>query len=325
MRLVCVLLLSLVSASAVANKIVEAPSMDPETVSCVDDGTPYDTKALGARIEFLASETLDGRAPGTDGDRAARAHIVDRMHCLGLTPAFDKGRFEQAFVFDKKSTANVIGFIRGTDPEVGDEIIVISAHHDHLGKGHLGANDNASGIAAMLAIAQWVKQQDSAPKRTLAFMAFGAEEDGMVGSTFYVKNPSSSLPTGKVVQVINLDMVGSYSSKNYVAAMGTFAKMPSRKLLGALKATAPYKKLAVGMGGRARGSDYEPFCNIGIPYVFFWTPDAKCYHGTCDKADKIDLAHMAQISNLAGDLVWAMSETDADLAASKTKLKCYGK
>jgi len=316
-----VLLWLLASDLAGAESLKHAPSV---VETCVDT-KPYDTKVLGERVALLASEQLDGRAPGTEGDRAARTHIVERMRCLGLTPAGDKGSYEQAFVFDKKTTANVIGFIKGTDATVGDEIIVISAHHDHLGNGHLGANDNASGIAAMLAIAQWVKQKDSAPKRTLAFMAFGAEEDGMVGSTFYVKNPSASLPVGKVVQVINLDMVGSYKSKNYVAAMGTFTNMPSRKLLGALKATTPYKKLAVGMGGRARGSDYEPFCNVGIPYVFFWTPDAKCYHGTCDKADKIDLPHMAQISALAGDLTWAMSETETDLAASKTKLKCYGK
>ena len=293
-------------------------------ISCVDDTKPYDTKVLAERVVQLASVENDGRAPGTDGDRASRAVIVDRFRCLGLTPAGDDGTYEQAFEDgDKNKTANVIAFIKGTDPDVGDEIIVISSHHDHLGDGHLGANDNASGVTAMLAIAQWVKQKGTTSKRTLAFMTFGAEEAGMVGSSFYVKHPAAALPIGKVVQVINLDMVGSYKSKGWVAAMGTFAGMPSRKLLAKLDDN--YKSIHVGMGGRARGSDYEPFCDVGIPYVFFWTPDARCYHEKCDTVDKLDLPHMADIAALAGDLTWAMSETEIGLAASKKKRRCYGK
>ncbi len=311
------------SDAAPAAPVAVATVPGPADTGCVDDGKPYDTTVLGARIANLASIENDGRAPGTAGDRAARAHIVERYRCLGLSPAGDNGGYEQAFEDgEKNKTANVVGFIKGSDADVGDEIIVIGAHHDHLGDGHLGANDNASGVAALLAIAQWVKQKGTAPKRTLAFMAFGAEEQGMVGSLFYVKHPADALPVGKIVQVINLDMVGSYNSKKFVAAMGTFAGMPSRKLLGKLDDNY---KIRVGMGGRARGSDYEPFCDVGIPYVFFWTPDARCYHGKCDKAAAIDLPHMADISALAGDLAWAMSETALDLAASKKRLRCYGK
>lgn len=300
-----------------------APAAADAPASCVDDGKPYDTRSMSARVAYLASRELDGRAPGTAGDRAARTHIVERFRCLGLTPAGDDGGYEQAFEDgDNNKTANVLGFIAGTDPDVGDEIIVIGAHHDHLGKGYLGANDNASGVTALLAIAQWVKQKGASPKRTLAFMTFGAEEQGMYGSAHYVKHPHASLPVDKIVQVINLDMVGSYSSKTYVAAMGTFTGMPSRKLLQKLDDSY---KIKVGIGGRARGSDYEPFCDVGIPYVFFWTPDAKCYHRTCDKAAAVDVPHMADIAALAGDLTWAMAETELDLAASKTKLRCYGK
>src|SRR5204862_2162890 len=132
----------------------------------------------------------------------------------GITPAGDNGDYEQAFEDgEKNKTANVIGFIKGSDPDVGDEIDVVGAHHDHLGGGYLGANDNASGVTALLAVAQWMKQKGTAPKRTIAFMTFGAEEQGMFGSSHYVKHPSASLPIDKIVQVINLDMVGSYNSK----------------------------------------------------------------------------------------------------------------
>jgi hypothetical protein len=286
--------------------------------SCVDDAKPYDTKVLAARLGALAAKELDGRAPGTDGDRAARALIAERFECLGLVPAGDDGGFEHAFVAGTRTTANVVGLIKGKS----DDIIVISAHHDHLGDGHLGANDNASGVTALLAIAQWIAQKGTTPARTLAFVTFGDEEDGMVGSAYFVKHAPAGVPLDKIVQVINLDMVGSYDSKHYVAAMGTFPKLPARTLLAKLDEAY---KIKVGLGGRARGSDFEPFCDAGIPYVFFWTPDARCYHGTCDTADRIDYPHMAQIAALAGDLTWALSETTTDLAASRTKLGCFAR
>ena len=318
-----------VVAPPVAPPVAATPATAPTPVGplppgCVEDAKPFEPTALRDRLAFLASDKLGGRVPGTEGDRAARAHIVERFTCLGLTPAGDDGTFEQAFTdASKQKTANVVGFIAGADATVGSEIVVVSAHHDHLGDGHLGANDNASGVTALLAIAQAIKQKGIAPKRTLAFMTFGAEEQGMVGSVFYVKHPAASLPNAKVVQVINLDMVGSYKSKGFVAAMGTFTGMPSRTLLGTL--AKRYPRIHVGMGGRARGSDYEPFCDIGIPYVFFWTPDARCYHESCDTVDKIDLPHMADIAALAGDLTWGMANSDTDLMTSRAKLKCYGR
>jgi Zn-dependent M28 family amino/carboxypeptidase len=294
--------------------LVGAGRAQADTKSCVDDGKAYDEQALSARLALLASDELGGRVPGSDGDKQARAHIVERMTCLGLAPV------EQPFTDgEKRETANVIGTIAGADKEVGSEIIVIGAHHDHLGDGHLGANDNASGVTALLAIAQAIKQKGSSPRRTIAFVAFGAEEQGMVGSTFFVKHAPATLPIDKIVQYINLDMVGSYKSKKFVTAMGAFAKHTSRKLLDKLDDTY---KIKVAAGGRARGSDHVPFCQAKVPYVFFWTPDAKCYHRTCDKAEAIDLAHMAQIAALAGDLAWEMAKSTTDLAAAKTKLGC---
>lgn len=296
------------------------PVLADDPKSCVQDGKPYEQKALAARIAFLASEKLDGRAPGTDGDKAARDHIAARMKCLGLLPAFETG-YEQPFEDrENHDTANVVGYIKGSDDKVGGDIIVIGAHHDHTGSGHLGANDNASGVTALLAIAQAIRQKDTGPRRTIAFVTFGAEEQGMVGSTYFVAHPPKNLPMGKVVQYINLDMVGSYKSKGWVAAMGTFAKLPARTILDRLKKS--YARLAVGVGGRASRSDHVGFCKAGIPYVFFWTPDRRCYHEACDTADAIDLPHMAQISALVGDLAWQLSESKLDLASSKDRRGC---
>jgi len=273
---------------------------------------PYDPAALKAEVAALADPALDGRAPGTDGDKAARTLIRERLEALGLQPA------EQAFTDDAgHDTANVLATLAGSDPDAG--IVVVGAHHDHLGKKHLGANDDASGIAALLAIAGAL--HGTTPKRTIVFAAWGAEEEGELGSEYFVAHPTIDLDS--VVEYVNLDMVGSYGSRGFVAAMGTFTKLPARTLLQ--QAMKSYPRLSVGLGGRAERSDHEAFCKQGIPYVFFWTPDARCYHETCDTPANLDVKHLAQIAHLAGDLVAGLADTKADLAASRAKLGCFGR
>ncbi|MBA3398021.1 MAG: M28 family peptidase [Deltaproteobacteria bacterium] len=293
--------------------------------SCVDDARPFDPATLRANLELLASPALDGRAPGTPGDVAARTLIAERFRCLGLVPAGDvRGDdtgYEQAFTAAGKPTANVIGYLRGaTKP---DEIIVVGAHHDHLGGGHLGANDNASGVAAVLAVAQSIRQRPEAPARTIAFVTFGGEEQGLLGSLHYVANPPAALPLARVVQYINIDMIGSHASTDAVHAFGAFAKQPARAILARLDDSFP--TLNVGLGGHSVRGDQVGFCRRGIPYVFFWTPDNRCYHERCDTVDKLDLPHLAQIAELAGGLVDELARTSVDLVASKAKIGCFGR
>ena len=175
--------------------VVAKPVVPP---SCIDDGKPFDQAMLRERVVTLASKELDGRVPGTDGDRATRKLIVDRFTCLGLTGAGKDGAFELPFETEgKAATANVVGYVAGSDPDIGDQIIYVGAHHDHEGKGHLGANDNASGLAGLLAVAQAIQQRPTKPKRTIVFAAFGAEELGMVGSYYLSKHPPAALPNAK--------------------------------------------------------------------------------------------------------------------------------
>jgi hypothetical protein len=290
------------------------------TPGCVDDGAPYDQRVLRDRIAFLASPELDGRAPGSTGDGRARAFIAERFRCLGLASPFDGGDFAQPFISEAgKDTANLIGYVAGADPDVGSEIVVVSAHHDHLGGGFLGANDDASGVAALLSIAQAVRQH-AAPRRTNMFATFGAEEEGMVGSSFYVAHPVPALPLAHIVQFVELDMVGSHDSSKLVAAMGTFPGLGARKLLDGL--VGHYPHIHVASGGRARGSDFEPFCRLGVPYAFFWTPDRRCYHEKCDTLARIDFSHMVDIAHLAGDLVDELADTKLDLAGLRRKRGC---
>jgi hypothetical protein len=284
--------------------------------TCPAGDKPYDRAALHAQLAALASPDLDGRAPGTDGDRAARALITARLTCIGLTV------HTQPFTADNGAqTANLWAVLPGSDP--AGEIILVTAHHDHLGAGFLGANDNASGVTAVLAIAQDMAARTPAPRRTIVFALFGDEETGMTGSYFFAAHLPPEVPADKIVQNINLDMVGSHASRGFVAAMGTFRGFAATKLLA--KLARGYPKINVATGGRARGSDFEPFCKQGVPYVFFWTPDAKCYHQRCDTLDRIDERHMVDIAALAGDLVRSMADTDLDLATTNKRLGCGAK
>lgn len=292
---------------------VATSAAETATTTC-KDGKPYDRAALHADLAALASKENDGRAPGSPGDAAARTHITERLSCLGLVPV------AQAFTAQNgKETANVYAVSPGSDPDVGDQIILVASHHDHLGSGHLGANDNASGVTAMLAIAHDMAARGPA-KRTIVFAAFGDEETGMTGSYYFAAHPPGDVPLDKIVQVINLDMVGSHDSRGFVAAMGTLKNLAATRHLA--KLVGKYPKINVGTGGIARGSDFEPFCKQRIPYVFFWTPDSRCYHETCDTIERLDEKHMVDITALAGELTRSMADSASDLAAAKTRLGC---
>ena len=309
------------AAVAIAPPPATAPAAaptPPPAARCIEGGTPYDLDVLRERVTLLAAPELAGRVPGTPGDARARAFIAERFACLRLVPAGPDGAFEQPFTDAGDATANVLGYVKGTD-EAGD-IIVVGAHHDHLGGGLLGANDNASGVVALLAIAQAMQQRETPPKRTIVFATWGAEERGMRGSYHYVAHAPEALPIARVVQVINLDMVGSHASRGFVAAMGTFRGLAATGVLARLDDS--YPKLNVGLGGVARGSDHEPFCKLGIPYVFFWTPDKNCYHRKCDTAAKVDFPRMVDIAALAGDLTTALADSDADLAELRRRRGC---
>ena len=302
--------------AAPADAGAAAPDAAP---ACAEDGAPYDPAALRARIAALAGPALDGRAPGSAGDAAARAYLVERFRCLGLVPAGAGGSYEQPFDAAGHATANVIGYLAGDDPVVGDDIVLVGAHHDHLGAGHLGANDNASGAVALLAIAQALRQAGP-PHRTVAFALFGGEELGLLGSQAFAAAPPAALPLARIVYDVNLDMVGSYASAGAVYAMGTFRGLPATAIVRALAHDQP--ALHVGVGGRGVGSDHEAFCAAGIPYVFFWTPDKRCYHARCDTLERLDVAHLADIAALAGALVERLAASPLDLAASRTRLGC---
>lgn len=327
----CATLVLTLTACGVPQRAEAAPTAGPTAApDCGSGGAPFETRALARDIAVLANPALDGRKSGSAGDVAARQHLAARFACLGAAAAADGGGYEQRFTFpldgNTVTTGNVLAQVAGRDPAVADEIVLVTAHHDHLGDGHLGANDNASGVAALLAVAEAVVAAGGA-RRTIAFAAFGAEEQGLVGSQFFLAHPPTSLPVAKIVQIINLDMIGSYAAKKRVHAFGAFAGLPVTALLKELD--DDYPRTSVAIGGHSVRGDHHGFCALGIPYVFFWTPDGRCYHRRCDTAERVATGNNAErlsdIARMAGALALGLGDSAQDLAGSRARLGCRGR
>jgi hypothetical protein len=288
------------------------------SADCAGGQDPFEAASLRADVHYLAAPEREGRAAGSEGDAEAREHIAHRFGCLGLKPGGNNGSFQQPFTNRAgDATANVIGIIPGSDPILASEVIVIGAHHDHVGiedgELHPGANDNASGVAGMLAIAHAVQQRERAPRRTLAFVAFGSEETIMdapyvEGSAYYVESPPPGLPIERVVYMVNLDMIGSYRETNEVFALGSFRETPGRKLLDGLVEEYAELDVRLGQPGDVGDSDFHPFARLGKPYVYFWTED-DCYHAPCDKAERLDYTNMSHIVRMAFELTFGLANT----------------
>jgi hypothetical protein len=294
-------------------------------------GDAFDEGRLRADLTYLASSDLAGRSPGSAGDASARKFIEDRFRCLGLKPGGTDGTFLQAFTdSDGNKSSNVIGILPGSDPKLSKEFVIVGAHRDHFGRTDqeectglcLGANDNGSGTATVLALAQAMRLRQTAPKRTIAFFLFSSEELGCEGSHYYVKHPTPAIPLASVVYDINFDMVGSYTQwGKRVVAHGTVGNTPGLAEIKPLIAPSGLNMEINVPGIEEDDSDYYPFCVAGIPMVSFFTHDPKCYHRSCDTIEKIDFPNMAKIAKVGSDLAGRLGDTATDLVAFRKSAK----
>jgi len=209
----------------------------------------------------------------------------------------------------------------GADPDVAGECVVVGAHYDHLGYGgegsaapdqvgriHPGADDNASGTAGLLAVAR-AFAAEPAPRRTVLFVAFGAEELGVLGSAHAVRNPPSACPIERLQLMINLDMVGRpKGGKLYVHGVDTARGL--REQVQRLAERPPRIALTIEPGGEGYGaSDQTSYYAKGVPVLFLFNGAHPDYHRPSDTADKIDGAGLAEAARLA----WRAALEAADL------------
>lgn len=203
------------------------------------------------------------------------------------------------------TTQNVIGILRGGDPQLAEEAVVIGAHYDHLGLGernslapsqagkvHPGADDNASGTAALLELASALAVRKADLKRSIVFLAFSGEELGLLGSAYYTKNPA--WPLERTVAMINMDMIGRpKEGKIYIGGMGTspiFKELIEQANRTGL--TLSYQQSGYGP------SDHSSFYVKNIPVLFFFSGLHADYHKPTDLPDRLLYAEEARVADL---------------------------
>lgn len=208
-------------------------------------------------------------------------------------------------------TCNVAGIVPGTDPKLKKEIIIVSAHHDHLGlhdgKVFYGADDNGSGTTGILEVARLVAK--SKPKRTILFLSVSGEENGLLGSEAFLAKPPVDLALVKAD--INLDMIGRGKDDELHVTPAKIDGAVTTLTLEARKA-AEKRGIALGAGAEMywQRSDHYNFVKKGIPAMFFFAGMHEDYHQATDTVDKINFGKMARIVDLTCDILLSVANAE---------------
>ncbi|HET8861144.1 M20/M25/M40 family metallo-hydrolase [Marivirga sp.] len=272
---------------------------------------PDSTKVMND-LYLLASDSLQGRKTNTAGNEMARNYIIERLQKLGVSAYVQD--YTQPFTFgvDTIPAVNILGFVEGFS---GKHFIVISAHYDHVGMKdsteiYNGADDNASGVAALLSLAEYFR--DNQPENNLLFAFFDAEEMGLQGAKHFMQ--SVVMDTSRIKMNVNLDMV-SRGDKNELYAVGTYFT-PFLKPLITEASKDKSIKLLFGRDDPMKkpnwvtASDHAPFHKAEIPFIYFGVDDHADYHKTTDTVDKINPNFYLEAIHLIKD---AIENFDANL------------
>ncbi len=285
-------------------------------------------------ISFLADDKLQGREPGTKGEKLAIKYISQQFKSYGLKPMGIKG-YSQPFTYKTKKTphdtvatgeakngSNVIGFLDNGAAKT----IVIGGHFDHLGFRehgssldknkkliHNGADDNASGTAGVLALANYFANNSIKEKSNFLFMCYSAEEDGLIGSKYFTNNPTMALT--KISAMINMDMIGRLNDstkKLMVFGVGTSPAYTSIFANSKTNLTLAFDSSGIGP------SDQTSFYLKNIPVLHFFTGQHTDYHKSTDDTDKINFAGEVEVLQFIQQIATALAETE-NIPFTKTK------
>ena len=310
-----------------------------------------DSTAIRSDIAYLASDRLEGRLTGTPGNDSAAAFIARKYASLKLRAAYPD--YLQKFVARPaaaahvgdtagRATQNVVAILRGSDQRYAGQYIVIGAHFDHLGREtqyamdpaakneiRNGADDNASGTAAVLQLARMLSV--SKPRRSVIFANFSGEEEGLLGSQYFVDNPP--VARDSIVAMMNFDMVGRLQNdKLLVYGTGTATELSA--LLDSANAKGMPALKVEGSGDGFGSSDQSSFYAKDIPVLHFFTDIHDDYHRATDDVEKIDAGGEARVVDLAyrviesiddraSRLTFVKSAPPARMAASSTGSQVY--
>jgi hypothetical protein len=277
---------------------------------------------LEQHVYTLASDLLRGRKAGTEYARMAADYIAKQFEAIGIEPYFGDTYLQHFKKYNKFQ--NVVGIIRGSDPVLKNEYIVVGAHYDHLGGTssgvYNGADDNASGVAAMIEVGRALKRNQSNLHRSVMFIAFDAEEDGLVGSGNFVFRSQAEIENIKLM--IALDMIGCYKANGKLELLGSGTIKNGNEMLinpqivpsGLNIVTKNFEKSPLF------ASDTQPFALKRIPTLWAFTGFKSPYHTTKDEAHLIDYDGMTLITEYMINFVETVSR-DADFESSGSVAK----
>ena len=296
------------------------------------------TKSVSIKedVTFLADDKLEGRQTGTDGEKAAADYIASRFEGLGIEAKGTDGYF-QTFSFKPKTDphqevnytvkdgdstitgTNVVAFLDNK----AENTIIIGAHYDHLGYGaegslfrgesqeiHNGADDNASGVAVLLNLAEKLKEKNTG--NNYLFMAFSGEEMGLLGSNYFTKNPTIDL--SKANYMLNMDMVGRLKQDSTLAVYGVGTSPILKQVVKANNSKFKIIENESGVGP----SDHTSFYNSDIPVLHFFTGQHEDYHKPGDDFEKLNYEGMETISTYIFDIISDLDD-NGKLPFRKTK------
>lgn len=288
-----------------------------------------------ATVRYLADDALQGRRAGSDGERCAADYIAARLRALGLSPAGENGSWFQdvplsggrGHAAPDAGTAvvgrNVVALLEGADPAARHELIVIGAHYDHLGTGgqgslapgetavHNGADDNASGVAALIRAAALLGA-GGRPARSILLVAFTGEESGLLGSAHFTRTPTVELEGARAM--LNLDMVGRLESDPLIVyGIGTAAEWSGLVEAHAAKEGIPVALQHDGVGP----SDHTSFYLRGIPVLHFFTNTHGDYHRPSDDWQTVDAAGIERVAGLVVSIARAVADAPTGLTLQR--------
>jgi peptidase M28-like protein/PDZ domain-containing protein len=257
---------------------------------------------LRQHVSYLADDEREGREAGSTGSREAADYLTGRLKQLGMIPAGVDDGFLQPF---DPNYRNILALLKGRDPELSQQYVLIGAHYDHVGYGtrrnsrgtvgeiHNGADDNASGVSGVLELAEAFTILPEAPKRSILFVFWDAEEKGLFGSRHWIDHPT--VPVDQVVCSLTLDMIGRLRDDR-LTLYGTRTACGLRRLASQNNDTAglsldfDWKMIANG--------DHHTFFKRGIPTLFAYTGVHEDYHRSSDDVERINTAGMRQVVQL---------------------------
>lgn len=295
-----------------------AESSSPANVSL----KPIAIAQLRRHVATLADDAMEGREAGTQGGRAAATYIRRELKEMGIQPAGVAGSYFQPF---QAGYRNILAKIPGQHEKLKSEVIVLSAHFDHVGYGskktskgqigliHNGADDNASGVAALLEIANSLKQAEL--HRTLLIIFWDAEEKGLWGSKYWLAQPT--VPVDNIELMVNVDMIGRLSE-----SLGLYGTRSMPGLRFAWSQANRSTELKLNFPWRVQNnSDHYPFFSRGVPITMVHTGLHDDYHKASDDEHRLNYDGLQRSAELVRQFVVGMAnrESIADFRSANLK------